>query len=158
MSFLLDFHSSREQKCLQQFLLVKHHKNCTMEISRRARKRPIRKKIIIRAVLVTAMVRESAAKVVTSVPMVPAIRPLLYAQKHRCRFGTSFEPENGARAKSASRETIEMPKAIQRATVAFAIMPRLNITATPMPAMTLTTNAVMLLQEFWLHIFIILSF
>ena len=129
-----------------------------MEISRSARKRPIRKKIIMRAVLVMAMVRERAARVVTSVPTVPAIRLLLYAQKHRCRFGTSFEPENGARAKSASRETIERPKAIQRATVAFPIMPRLNITATPMPAMTLTTSAVMLLQEFWLHIFIILSF
>lgn len=129
-----------------------------MEISRSARKRPIRKKIIIRAVLVTAMVRDSAARVVMSVPMVPAIRPLLYAQKHRCRFGSLSEPENGARAKSASNETAEMPNAIHKATVTFAIIPRLNITARPMPAMTLTTSAVTLLQEFWLHIFIILSF
>ena len=129
-----------------------------MEINRSARKRPIRKKFIIREVLVTAMVRDSAAKVVMSVPMVPAIRPLRYAQKHRCRFGSSSEPENGARTKSASNETIERPKAIHKATVTFAIIPRLKITARPMPAMTLTTGAVMLLQEFWLYIFIILSF
>ena len=98
--------------------------------------------------------RESAASVVTKVPTAPAIKLLPYMHIHFFKAGEIFEPAIGINSKSVNNATALIPKAINRAIAAFVRKPRLNITATPIPIMTLMIIEVPQLQEFCLHIVI----
>ncbi len=133
-----------------------HHKNCAIDIIKKLRKTPIRKNIIISAV-VAANVRDNAAMVDTSVPIAPAIKHFPYMHMHRFNDGKIFVLERGISVNNDNKEITDRPNAIHNAIIAFVKRPKLNITATPIPTITLIIKAVPQLQEFCLHIIIVLS-
>ena len=142
---------------MQQSADIKHHKNCVIEIIKRLRKVPIKKNIIVRAV-VTVSVKDSAASEVISVPIVPAIRFLPCEQIHFFNDEKLLNPARGMRKIKAINDKIDKPNEIHKAMMAFGSKLRVNNTETPIPMIMLKIIAVTPLQEFCLHILIILSF
>ena len=134
-----------------------HHKNCTIDIIKKLRNVPIKKNIIIRAVL-TVKVTDNAASVVTRVPMLPIIKFFPYAQVHFFSADELLKLEIGIRKSNAIRDKTDNPNAIHNAIITFEIKLKLKSTEMPIPTIILTIIDVTLLQEFCLHIFIILSF
>lgn len=141
---------------MQQSLVIMHHKNCARDIIKRPKKVPIKKNMMIRAVLI-AKVKDNAASVVTRVPIVPTIKFLLYSHIHFFNDEKLLNPASGIRKSSAINNKIDKPNAIHKAKITFGIRLRLNNTEIPIPITTLKIIAIILLEEFCLHILTILS-
>lgn len=144
------------EKFVQQLLLIIHHKNCMIDIIKKLKKVPIKKNIMVRAVL-TASVEANAAIVDTSVPIVPTIKLLPCSQIHFFNDEKLLRPAIGIRKSNAISDKIDKPNAIHKAKITFGIKLRLNKTEIPIPIIMLRIIAVTLLQEFCLHILTILS-
>ena len=112
--------------------------------------------MIIRAVL-TVRVKDNAAIVVTSVPIVPTIKFLLYSHIHFFNDEKLLKPASGIRKSNAINDKIDKPNAIHKAKMAFGMRLRPNSTEIPIPITTLKIISIALLQEFFLHILTILS-
>ena len=113
--------------CLQQSFINRQNKNFAIDIIKKLKKVPIKKNMIIRAVL-TVRVKDNAAIVVTSVPIVPTIKFLLYSHIHFFNDEKLLKPASGIRKSSAINDKIDKPNAIHNAKITFGIKLRLNST------------------------------
>lgn len=142
--------------CLQQSFINRQNKNFAIDIIKKLKKVPIKKNIMISAVL-TVKVKDNAAIVVTSVPTVPTIKLLPCSQIHFLKDEKLLELAIGIRKINEISDKIDKPNAIHNAKITFGIKLRLNSTEIPIPIIMLTIRSFALLQEFCLHILTILS-
>lgn len=123
-----------------------------MDISKKLKKNPIKKNIIISGVLIT-IARDKAAIVLTSVPRVPIIKLLPKTQVHFFNDEKLLKSASGIIKNKTTKDKIDNPNAIHKLKITLGIKLRLNSTDKLIPKITLIIDAVMLLQEFCLHIY-----